>query len=71
VQRWAIDRDGRLGQPVQAIPKIGYVVMFAKTPLGLVAIVLLPLFAVAGFEIVRIWRPVPERTLAEIPGVHL
>jgi len=61
VQRWAIDRDGRLGQPIQAIPKIGYVVMFAKTPLGLIVIVLLPLLVIGGFEIARVWRPpVPE-----------
>jgi signal peptidase len=68
VQRWAIGRGEQLGRPVQAIPKIGYAVMFAKTPLGLVAIVLLPLFAIAGFEIARIWRPpIPE----EAHGAHL
>jgi signal peptidase len=71
VQRWAIARDGRLGQPLQAIPKVGYLVMFAKTPLGLVAVVLLPLLAIAGFEIVRIWRPAAgEDALAGVPGAH-
>jgi signal peptidase len=57
VQRWSIDAGGELRQPVWRIPAIGYVVMLTKTPLGLIAIVLLPLLAVAGWEIYRVWRP--------------
>jgi len=71
VQRWAIGRDGQLGQPVQAIPKIGYLVTFAKTPLGLIVVVLLPLLLVAGLELVRIWRPVPTKdTPVAASGAH-
>lgn len=57
VQRWAIGPGGQLGQPVGRIPAVGRVVMLAKTPLGLVAIVLVPLLLLAGLEIRRIWRP--------------
>lgn len=57
VQRWAIARDGELGQPRWRIPLVGHLAMLAKTPLGLVGLVLLPLLAVAGWEIYRTWRP--------------
>lgn len=57
VQRWAIDRDGELGRPAWRIPMVGHLAMLAKTPLGLLGLVLLPLLAVAGWEIYRIWRP--------------
>jgi signal peptidase len=57
VQRWSIDRGGELGQPRWRIPMVGYAVMLAKTPLGLVLIVLLPLLAIAGWEIYGVWRP--------------
>jgi signal peptidase len=61
VQRWSIAADGELGQPAWTIPEIGHVAMLAKTPLGLIAIVILPLLALAGWEILRIWRPREER----------
>ncbi len=57
VQRWSIGAGGELGQPQWRIPAIGYVVMLVKTPLGLIAIVLLPLLLLAGWEIFRVWRP--------------
>jgi signal peptidase len=56
VQRWSIDKSGELGQPRWRIPIVGYAVMLAKTPLGLVLIVLLPLLAIAGWEIYGVWR---------------
>jgi signal peptidase I len=61
VQRWAIAADGELGQPEWTVPAIGHVAMLARTPLGLIAIVILPLLALAGWEILRIWRPRQER----------
>lgn len=71
VQRWSIGAGGELGQPVRLIPKIGHAVMFAKTPLGFFAIVLLPLLALGGFEIFRIWRPrTPRDALMEARGAH-
>lgn len=71
VQRWAIDPGDELGQPVWRIPVIGYVAMLAKTPLGLVAIVLLPLLLVAAWEIYRVWRPREDGNLApEAHGAH-
>jgi signal peptidase len=63
VQRWSIDAGGELGQPVWRIPTIGYLVIQAKRPLGLVLIVLLPLLLVAGWEIYRVWRPQEGRDL--------
>lgn len=70
LQRWSIDPGGELGQPLGRIPAIGRLVMLAKTPLGLVAIVLLPLLLLAGWEIFRIWRPRQGDGLAEVHGAH-
>jgi signal peptidase len=60
IQRWSVSRDGGLAQPFARVPAIGWIAMLAKTPPGLVGIVLLPLLAVAGWEIFRVWRPVPD-----------
>jgi signal peptidase len=57
IQRWAIAANGELGQPLRTIPAIGRAVMLARTPLGLLGIVIVPLLALAGWEILRIWRP--------------
>jgi signal peptidase len=70
IQRWSIDPQGELGQPVGRIPAIGRVAMLAKTPLGLVAFVLLPLLGVAGWEIFRVWRPHHDNRLSEVPGAR-
>lgn len=61
IQRWSIDAGGELGQPQWRIPAIGYAVMLTKTPLGLVAIVLLPLLLLAAWEVYRVWRPGDDR----------
>ena len=66
VQRWSIDAGGELGQPQWRIPRVGYAVMLAKTPIGLILVVLLPLLLLAGWEIYRVWRPHEDRDLT--PG---
>lgn len=68
LQRWSIAADGRLAQPIGRIPAVGHVAMLTKTPLGLIGLVMLPLLAVAGWEIRRIWRPRPADGLAGAPG---
>jgi signal peptidase I len=70
IQRWAIDPGGELGQPLGRIPAIGRAVMLAKTPLGLIGIVLVPLLLVAGWEIFRIWRPREAGSLTETHGAR-
>jgi len=56
-QRWAIAADGELWQPLRTIPAVGHVAMLTRTPLGLIGIVIVPLLMLAGWEILRIWRP--------------
>jgi signal peptidase len=70
LQRWAVDPGGELGQPVGRIPAIGRVVMLAKTPLGLIGIVMVPLLLLAGLEIRRIWRPREAETDSLGSGAH-
>lgn len=68
VQRWSIEKGGELGQPVWRIPVVGYVAMLAKTPLGLLGIVLLPLLLLGSWEIYRVWRPRESHGLPQ--GAH-
>lgn len=72
IQRWSIAADGELGQPVWTIPAIGHLAMLAKTPLGLLGIVILPLLLLGGWEIARIWRPREDgaEIAWEAPGGH-
>jgi signal peptidase I len=71
VQRWSIAADGELGQPIWTIPAIGHLAMLAKTPLGLLLIVILPLLVLGGWEILRIWRPPsPVEVAREARGGH-
>lgn len=66
VERWSIAANGELGQPVRRIPAIGHLAMLAKTPLGLLGIVILPLLLLGSWEILRIWRPSESRV--EVPA---
>lgn len=59
-ESWEIASDGRLQRPLMRIPGLGYVAHFARTPLGLISLVILPLLAFGGFELYRTWRPRAE-----------
>ena len=68
IQRWSVARDGSLSQPIVAVPAVGRVVALTKTPLGLIGIVMLPLLALAIWEIRRIWRPHAGKDLGGVSG---
>jgi signal peptidase len=48
---WQISGDAIVGRAVTAIPLLGYASLYAKTPLGFVALILIPGLAVIGFEL--------------------
>jgi signal peptidase len=63
VQTWEIAADGRLQQPLMRIPRLGYVAHFARTPPGLLLLVILPLLAFGGYELHKTWRPRRELSI--------
>ena len=59
-ERWRIGADGELGRVAYTVPWVGHVAVLARTPLGLVALLLVPLFMLGFDEVRRIWRPEEE-----------
>jgi signal peptidase I len=63
VERWSIAADGTVGLVERRVPKIGYVAVYARTRIGMLAL-LLPLLVIAALELVALWRP-PKPVRAE------
>jgi signal peptidase I len=55
-ERWAIASDGELYTPKRRIPLVGHLAILAKTPLGLLMLIVAPLLALATIELRSIWR---------------
>jgi len=56
VEKWRIRADRRISRAVVRLPKLGRVLVFAKTPTGLLVLVLVPLLLLGALEIRSIWR---------------
>lgn len=59
-ERWRVEVGGEVGRVVYVVPWVGHVAVLARTPLGLLLFLLVPLSLVAVEELVRIWRPRPS-----------
>ena len=57
-----------IGRAVYAVPKVGYVADFLRQPLGLIAIVYLPVLSILGLEIRRFIRYRQVHEEYSIPG---
>ena len=66
-ERWRIAADGELGRVAYTVPWVGHVAVLARTPLGLVLLLGLPLLLLAVEELVRIWRPPTRRATGAAP----
>ncbi|HEY2714638.1 MAG TPA: signal peptidase I [Solirubrobacterales bacterium] len=58
-ERWRVAADGEIGRVLYTVPWVGRIAVLARTPLGWVLLVGVPLVLLAGEELVRIWRPRP------------
>jgi signal peptidase len=59
-ERWRVAADGEIGRVLYTVPWVGHVAVLARTPLGWVLLVGVPLLLLAAEELVRIWRPRPR-----------
>ena len=64
-ERWSIPADGVLGRVLYKLPKVGYVLAYARSPWARVVLVLVPVLALAAHALRRIWRQVPEGATLE------
>ena len=56
-EHWRVSTDGQIGRVVYTVPWVGHVAVFAKTKLGWLLLIGIPLLLIATEELVRIWRP--------------
>lgn len=60
VEHWSTDRDGTIGRVRFHVWRLGYLMFWIRSPLGRLALVVLPALLLGAFELRRIWRPVNE-----------
>ena len=63
-ERWSAPAGGEIGRVSYRLPKLGYVMVWTRTPLGRLLLIALPLLGLGAWTLVRIWRPRGE----ELPG---
>lgn len=57
VERWSIPAAGHVGRVVYRLPMLGYVLVGARSPLGRLALVVLPALGLGLMGVRAIWRP--------------
>ncbi|MEO8292952.1 MAG: signal peptidase I [Actinomycetota bacterium] len=60
VEHWSTDTDGTIGRVRFHVWRLGYLMFWIRSPLGRLALVVVPALLLGAFELRRIWRPVTE-----------
>jgi signal peptidase len=56
-EHWRVPGDGQIGRVMYTVPWVGHIAVFARTRLGWILLIGIPLLLVLGEELIRIWRP--------------
>ncbi len=56
-EHWRVSDTGQIGRVMYIVPWVGHVAVFARTKLGWLLLIGVPLLLILGEELVRIWRP--------------
>lgn len=56
-EHWEVPAGGQIGRVWYTVPWVGHVAVFARSRLGWILLVGIPLLLIAGEELLRIWRP--------------
>lgn len=56
-EHWLVPTDGQIGRVIYTVPWVGHIAVFARTRLGMLLLIGLPLLLILVEELVRIWRP--------------
>lgn len=60
VENWKITTDGTIGRVRYHVWRLGFLMFWIRSPLGRLAMVVVPALLLGGFELWRIWRPTSE-----------
>ncbi len=55
VERWSIPADGTVGRVVTRVPKLGYLLVWTRTPVGRMLLIVLPACLLGITQLWRIW----------------
>jgi signal peptidase len=56
-EHWQVPATGQIGRVMYTVPWVGHVAVFARTKLGWMLMIGIPLLLIAFEEMFRIWRP--------------
>ncbi len=59
-EHWNVPAEGEIAREMYIVPWVGHVAVLARTKLGWLLLVGIPLLLSAGEEMLRIWRPRPR-----------
>jgi signal peptidase len=61
-ERWSVEADGRIGQVQYRIPYVGHAVASVRGRGIAFFLLVIPVLALAIYELIRLWRPQPSGT---------
>ena len=56
-ERWVVPTDGTIGRVAFHVPKLGYLMVWIRSTIGLLLVIVLPTLVLGASELWRIWRP--------------
>ena len=57
LERWAVPRTGTIGRVSLHVPRIGYMMVWIRSTVGLLMLIVLPTLLLGASELWRLWRP--------------
>jgi signal peptidase len=57
LERWAVQRTGAIGRVWFHVPRIGYMMVWIRSTVGLLMLIVLPTLLLGASELWRLWRP--------------
>ena len=59
VERWKINRDGKIGRVAYHVWRLGYLMFWIRSRYGRLSLIVIPALVLGAVELWRLWRPAP------------
>jgi signal peptidase I len=56
-EQWVVPKDGTIGRVAFHVPKLGYLMVWIRSTVGLLLVIVMPTLLLGASELWRIWRP--------------